>query len=276
MMDVLSYFSKEDSEELSNMIMIEDEDDLDEEEGLILPAVVGGVLLLTSLVLSQNPSSSQFLTDLIRDPSVTLQSVSDSISSMGDVGVLYFGLIYVAAEVLAIPAIPLTASAGYLFGVQEGTAVVLFAGTVASAISFWIGRTLLRRRVEAALRDKPKFRAVDRAIGKQGFKLMVLLRLSPIFPFALSNYLYGATSVRFWPFVSGTALGFLPGTAAYVYTGTVGKAFVSNGGEAAEEWYVYGGILVAAVILLKSLADVATGIIEGLEEEDQGREGELL
>lgn len=276
-MDVMSYFRREDSQDLSNMMMMtegEEDDSNDDSEGLILPVAVGGVLLLTSLALSQNPSSSQFLTELIRDPAVTLQAVADSIASMGDVGVVYFGLIYVVAEVLAIPAIPLTASAGYLFGVREGTAVVLLAGTVAAAVSFLIGRTLLRRRVEVVLRDYPKFQAIDRAIGKQGFKLMVLLRLSPIFPFALSNYLYGVTSVPFWPYVGGTALGFLPGTMAYVYTGTVGKAFLGNNGETAEPWYVYAGILAVAVILLKNLADVATGIIEGLEEEDQENKAE--
>lgn len=244
-----------------------EEDKGDDEEGLITPAIFGGLVVLAAVALSQNPTSSQFISNLLADPSTTLQSASDAIASMGDVGVFYFATIYIVAEVLAIPAIPLTASAGYIFGVQEGTAVVLLSGSVAAAVSFLIGRTLLRERVERILIDYPRFQAIDNAIGREGFKIMVLLRLSPIFPFALSNYLYGVTSVKFWPYFWGTVLGFAPGTLAYVYTGTVGKALTLGDG-ASEPWYVYGGILAVAVVLLKTIADVATGVIEELEEEE--------
>jgi len=200
------------------------------------------------------------------DPSATLQSVVDNIAAMGDLGVLYFALVYTLAEVLAIPAIPLTASAGYLFGVKEGTAVVLLSGSIAAGIGFFIGRTLLRERVEKILQEYPKFQAIDRVIGKEGFKLMVLLRLSPIFPFSLSNYLYGVTSIKFWPYFWGTFCGFAPGTLAYVYTGTVGKALISPDGDA-QPWYVYAAVLAAFAGVLKVVADVASSFIESLDEE---------
>jgi len=75
-------------------------------------------------------------------------------------------VLYVLAEVLALPSMPLTASAGYLFGWQEGTAVVLLSATVAAAISFAIARTFLREHVEGLLEQNPKFKLLDRAIGK--------------------------------------------------------------------------------------------------------------
>ena len=129
----------------------------------------------------------------------------------------------VLAEILAIPAVPiLTASSGYLFGTLPGTAVCLLSAAAAASISFAIGRTLLRGHVERVLDDNPRFRSMDNAIERGGFKLMLLVRLSPLFPFALSNYLYGASSVRFAPYLMGTLLGFLPGTFAYVYAGRVG------------------------------------------------------
>jgi uncharacterized membrane protein YdjX (TVP38/TMEM64 family) len=65
----------------------------------------------------------------------------------------------------------------------------------------------------------PKFKALDKAIGREGFKIILLLRLSPVFPFALSNYMYGLTAVRFWPYITATLIGFAPGTLAYVYSG---------------------------------------------------------
>lgn len=71
------------------------------------------------------------------------------------------------------------------------------------------------------LAQNPKFTAIDKAIGKEGFKIILLLRLSPIFPFALSNYFYGVTAVGFAEYMAGTMLGFFPGTLAYVYGGMV-------------------------------------------------------
>lgn len=73
-----------------------------------------------------------------------LASSVTKIEQLGPVGAVYFGLLYVLAEVLIIPALPLTAAAGYLFGVAGGTAVVLVSATIAAAISFQLGRTLLR------------------------------------------------------------------------------------------------------------------------------------
>jgi len=215
---------------------------------------------------SQNPSVVQTAQSFFADPTSSFQSVVDNIASMGDMGLVYFAAVYTVAEVLAIPAIPLTASAGYLFGVRDGTAIVLLSGSIAAGIGFLIGRTLLREKVEEILKDYPKFQAIDRVIGKEGFKLMVLLRLAPIFPFSLSNYLYGVTSVKFWPYFWGTVIGFAPGTLAYVYTGTVGKALTLPGGNA-EPWYVYVGILAAFVVVLKVVADVATDIIDSFDEE---------
>jgi SNARE associated Golgi protein len=126
---------------------------------------------------------------LLSHPQESLQSVVDSVHDMGPMGLVYFGLIYLVAEILAVPATPLTLSAGCLFGVTRGTAVVLVSATLAATFAFWIGKTVLRSWVEDRLLENPKFAKVDRAIGEQGFQLLLLVRLSPIFPFALSNYL---------------------------------------------------------------------------------------
>jgi uncharacterized membrane protein YdjX (TVP38/TMEM64 family) len=209
----------------------------------------------------------EMLRSLVSDPQDTLQAVVEHVESMGNAGLVYFAAVYTVAEILAIPAFPLTASAGYLFGVVKGTGVVLASASVAAAVSFLIGRTLLRSYVVEALESYPDFKKIDKAIGTEGFKLMLLLRLSPIFPFALSNYLYGATSVQFWPYFWGTMLGFTPGTIAYVYTGDIGKALTINSATA-EPWYVYAGALALLTGFVKIVADVATGIIDNLEEDD--------
>lgn len=198
---------------------------------------------------------------IISDPQSTLEGVVEHVEEMGPMGFVYFGAIYTIAEILAIPAVPLTASAGYLFGVQDGTAVVLFSASIAAAVSFLIGRTFLRSYVEGILEDYPDFQRIDKAIESEGFKLMLLLRLSPIFPFALSNYLYGVTSIKFWPYFWGTMLGFLPGTVAYVYTGEIGKSLTLDSASA-EPWYIYVGGLALLCGFIKIASDVASGIIE--------------
>ena len=203
-----------------------------------------------------------------QDPTSSLEQVTETVASMGPLGPVYFGLLYTIAEVLAIPAVPLTASAGYLFGVTEGTLVVLVSASIAASISFFIGRTLLRTTVEQAMTNYPQFAKMDKAIGREGFKLMLLLRLSPLFPFALSNYLYGATSIDFASFFWGTLLGFAPGTLAYVYTGVVGKA-LTIGGDGAQPWYVYAGGAALLGGLLKVLVDVAGNIVQEIEDEEE-------
>ena len=207
--------------------------------------------------------------EVIQDPGAALDKVVELTDSMGTLGIAYFGIAYCIAEILAIPAIPLTASAGYLFGPVTGTAIVLFSASIAAAISFTIGRTLLRDYVEGVLVDYPKFAKLDRAIGREGFKLMLLLRLSPIFPFALSNYLYGATSINFTSFFGGTVLGFAPGTIAYVYTGYVGKALNGGAGSDVYPWYVYLGGLSLFAGVLKVVADTATRVVEEIEAEEE-------
>lgn len=209
--------------------------------------------------------------EILADPGTALENVVELTDSMGNLGMVYFGVAYCIAEILAVPAIPLTASAGYLFGPLKGTAVVLFSASIAAGVSFQIGRTLLRDFVEDKLKDYPKFAKIDKAIGREGFKLMLLLRLSPVFPFALSNYLYGASSINFPAFFGGTLLGFAPGTLAYVYTGYVGKALTGDAGGDVYPWYVYLGGLALFGGLLKVIADTATNVIEEIEaEEAQG------
>ncbi|KAG6501391.1 hypothetical protein ZIOFF_041270 [Zingiber officinale] len=135
----------------------------------------------------------------------------------------YFGIL-----ILAIPAIPLTMSAGLLFGSLIGTIIVSISGTVAAAVAFLIARYFARERILKLVEGNKKFLAIDKAIGENGFRVVTLLRLSPLLPFSLGNYLYGLTSVKFVPYVLGSWLGMLPGTWAYVSAGAFGRAIIQG------------------------------------------------
>jgi uncharacterized membrane protein YdjX (TVP38/TMEM64 family) len=156
-----------------------------------------------------------------------------------------------------------------LFGLGPGLAVVLLAASSAAGVSFVLGRTFLRDPVRKIAEKNKQFQAIDKAVGKEGFKIVLLLRLSPLLPFALSNYFYGLTAIDFWPYFFATMLGFFPGTLAYVYSGTVGEALLSDGtgGVGGVPPYVYLGGFAALVLLLKTVSDVAQKALQEADEE---------
>jgi uncharacterized membrane protein YdjX (TVP38/TMEM64 family) len=232
-------------------------------------ALVGGALVLVAAhslgltVQDVTETAAAFL----QHPQETLNTLVEDIRNedAGLAAPFLYGLVYCVAEILAVPATPLTLSAGYLFGLTQGVAVVLAAGTVAACVGFFIGKTALRGAVEGLLAENPEWRKLDRAIGQQGFRLLVLVRLTPIFPFSLSNYIYGASAISFWPYFWGTLLGFTPGTIAYVYSGMVGQSLLSGEGQEPWYWYAAGGALLAGA--LKVITDTATGIVKDMEED---------
>lgn len=178
--------------------------------------------------------------------------LSAKVESLGVWGPAMFAAVYVVAAVLFVPGSALTLAAGAVFGLVTGTIVVSIASTTAAAVSFLIGRYLARDTVRQWAAKNPRFAAIDRAIGQGGWKIIALLRLSPAVPFSLGNYLYGVTSIRFWPYVITSWLAMLPGTFMYVYLGYAGRAGLgaASGAEAGRspaQWALLGVGLAATV-----------------------------
>ncbi len=142
------------------------------------------------------------------------------VASLGNSGPIAFIIIYNIATVLLIPGSILTLGSGVLFGLGWGTVYVIIAATLGATIAFWIGRNFVRNWVSAKIADYPKFEAIDRAVAKQGFKIVLLTRLSPLLPFNLLNYAFGVTQVSLKDYVMGS-IGMLPGTILYVYIGSL-------------------------------------------------------
>ncbi|MGH9460747.1 MAG: TVP38/TMEM64 family protein [Vicinamibacteria bacterium] len=159
---------------------------------------------------------------------------NERIQQLGPAGLLVYALAYAVATVLLLPGSLLTLAAGAAFGLFPGFASVLVGASVGAALSFLVSRHLGRRRVEVWIRSKPRFSAVDRAVAKEGWKIVFLTRLSPIFPFNFQNYAYGLTRIPFWHYALSSAIGIIPGTFLYVYLGTVGRSGLeaaAGGGE---------------------------------------------
>lgn len=163
-----------------------------------------------------------------------VEALSGRVQGLGVWGPVVYGLIYVLAVVALVPASALTIAAGAIFGLWVGTITVSLASTTGAALALLIARYLARDAVAHRVSRYPKFEAIDRAIGEEGWKIVAMLRLSPAVPFNLQNYLYGLTKVRFWPCVLTSWVAMLPGTLMYVYLGVAGRAGLeaASGGRA--------------------------------------------
>jgi uncharacterized membrane protein YdjX (TVP38/TMEM64 family) len=182
------------------------------------------------------------------------------VAGQGAWGAVAYGLVYVVCALLFVPGSLLTLGAGFVFGLAWGTVIVSLASTTTAALAFLIARHLARARVEAMARRDARFEAIDRAIAEKGWKVVALLRLSPVVPFSLSNYLYGLTPVRFLPYVATSWAAMLPGTVVYVWLGAVGGAAAAaerGDGRTPWEWALLGTGLLATVAVTVLLTRAA-------------------
>ena len=184
-----------------------------------------------------------------------LRSFNDWVGQMGVAGIFIFIIVYAVATVLLAPGAILTIGAGFAFGLWKGFLAVSGGATLGASLAFLVARFIARDKIEAIAKGNEKFRNIDSAIGKQGAKLIFLLRLSPVIPFNLSNYFYGLTGVKFWPYVLASWIGMMPGTFLYVYIGTAGKAAVAAaaGGAAVKhgwQYWTFLGVGLAATVIV--------------------------
>ncbi|MDJ0787200.1 MAG: TVP38/TMEM64 family protein [Myxococcota bacterium] len=178
------------------------------------------------------------------------------VDAQGAWGPVVFVAGYAAAVVAFVPASVLTLAAGAIFGLGEGTAYVFLAATVGATGAFLVARYLARSAVEARIEGDARFAAIDRAVGREGRKIVLLLRLSPIFPFNLLNYALGLTRVGLVDYVVA-CLGMLPGTLAYVYLGKVIGDVAAVAGGAQPEG---GGTAQTAILIVGLIATFAVAI----------------
>uniref|UniRef100_UPI000BBBAFD3 VTT domain-containing protein n=1 Tax=Calothrix sp. NIES-2100 TaxID=1954172 RepID=UPI000BBBAFD3 len=172
-------------------------------------------LLLLSCLVATVIIASQYL-----NIQAILQTTVMWVNNLGYFGPIAFIAIYNVATLLFIPGSILTLKGGCLFGVFWGSVYVIIAATIGATVAFLIGRYLSRDWVAKQLDQHPKFKAIDLAVAKEGWKIVLLTRLSPIFPFNLLNYAFGVTQVSLKDYILGS-IGIIPGTVMYVYIGSL-------------------------------------------------------
>lgn len=178
------------------------------------------------------------------------------VEGLGAWGSAVFVVGYAVAVVAFVPGSLLTLAAGAIFGLLEGTALVLAGATLGSTAAFLLSRTAARDAVARGVEGDRRFAAIDRAIERQGRRIVFLLRLSPIFPFNLLNYALGLTRVRLADYVVAS-IGMLPGTLLYVYSGKVAGELASLAGDPAVSrgpgYYAVVGLGFAATAIVTVL-----------------------
>ncbi len=195
----------------------------------IISAVLNFKVLLLIAVIVVVIAGTRLLP--VKDWLIRALEWTDGLGFWGPVFVVVF---YVVACVFILPGSILTLGAGFLFKVPLGAVTASIASTLGACAAFWVGRTVARNWIAGKVAKNEKFAAIDEAVARQGFKIVLLIRLSPIFPFNVLNYAFGLTNISFWSYALGSWIGMIPGTLMYVYFGAG----------------------------LRSLADVATGNVE--------------
>jgi uncharacterized membrane protein YdjX (TVP38/TMEM64 family) len=187
------------------------------------------------------------LTDLIRLEN--LARLRERIEGLGAWAPLVFVLGYVIAVVAFVPALPLTILAGLVFGAVWGTVYAAIAATTGACLSFLIARYAARAAVARWMAGYPTLERMDRAVARHGFRIVMITRLVPIFPFNLQNYAYGLTSIGFGSYAVTSLLCMLPGTLAF--TAAAG-AVVAGAWDARHMLLLLGlaGVLLVALSLL--------------------------
>lgn len=219
---------------------------------LALGAIVGIVLLFRVLPVT-----------------VWVDSFKSWVAGLGALGYVVFGVVYVAVSMIpGGPAALLTLAGGAVFGLVKGTVVVSVTSTIGATLAFLLARTILRKRAEEMTKESRRLSGLSRAIEREGWRIVALVRLSPLFPFTVVNYAFGLTAVRPLAYVLASWVAMFPGTVAYVYLGSALGETVSGTDPA--KMAIQLSLGAAAVLATALVARIAAKAIRaaGVEETD--------
>ena len=177
-----------------------------------------------------------------------LPTIIEQTSTSGIKGYLGFILIYIVSTIMMLPGSPLTFTAGALFGFWKGLVIVSIGSTIGAGCAFLVSRYLARNFVKRKFLNNERFKSIDSGINEEGFKIVILARLSPVIPFFLLNYALGITKIHFSHFLTASWIGMIPGTMVYVLMGSMGSAMIS-GKKSLLEWVLLGTGIIATIFV---------------------------
>ena len=181
-----------------------------------------------------------------------------------------YPFLYGACNVLLLPGGVLAMGSGLFFGLWWGTFLVLLGNVGAAAVAFLISRKLGRGWLERKFQGSRRWRALDAAIRREGWKIVLLSQVHPLFPTSLLNYLYGVTRIRFWPCMLWIAVGQAPGLFLYAYLGTLAqlgiRLFRGETHPRTIEYVIWFGGLALTVSVTTALGRLALKLLAEVDE----------
>ncbi|KAN0035097.1 hypothetical protein ACTA71_004353 [Dictyostelium dimigraforme] len=197
---------------------------------------------------------------------------------VGKFGIVLGGLLYVGIFMLLIifliPVTFPTIIGGMIFGLRFGILFVWSASLLGGLVAFFLGRYVLRKRISKRIEKNRKLVAVDQAIGQEGWKIVLLLRLTPIVPESILNYTLSVTKVNFWHYLICSGIGMIPGCSFFVYVGSTLTSLSEVGNDNAPMkkgniiMYVISGVLMVVSITFITII-VKRAVNKKLEADDQ-------
>ena len=202
-----------------------------------------------------------------------LASVQERVMHWGAWSAVCYPLLYACCNVLLLPGGFLSIGGGFFFGLWWGFLITLVGNVGGAAISFFISRWLGRRWLRRRLMRNSTLEALEPAVEREGWKIILLSQLHPLFPTSLLNYLYGLTTIRFRTCMLWVAIGQAPGLFLYAYLGTLGQLGLNlvrgKSHPRGVEYMIWGGGLLTSVLVLVVLGRIALRLLQ--EAEDAGR-----
>ncbi len=199
-----------------------------------------------------------------------IADVQEHVMAAGFWSAIWYPLLYACCNVLLLPGGVLSIGGGFFFGLWWGFLIILIGNVSGAAISFYISRCLGKPWLERRLRANRTFEALQPAVEREGWKIILLSQLHPLFPTSLLNYLYGLTRIRFRTCMLWVAVGQAPGLFLYAYIGTLGqlglKLFRGKTHPHVIEYFIWGGGLIASSAVLAALGRVALRLLNEAQE----------
>jgi uncharacterized membrane protein YdjX (TVP38/TMEM64 family) len=206
-----------------------------------------------------------------------LAAVQQRVMRLGAWSAICYPLLYAGCNVLLLPGGLLSIGGGFFFGLWWGFFIILVGNVTGAAISFFISRWLGRNWLRRKLMRNATLEALEPAVEREGWKIILLSQLHPLFPTSLLNYLYGLTTMRFRTCMLWVAIGQAPGLFLYAYVGTLGQLGLNlirgKSHPRIVEYWVWGGGLVLSAIILVALGRISLRLLQ--EAEEKARLAEL-
>ncbi len=155
-----------------------------------------------------------------------LQAAFEWVKRRGPMAPVYFVLVYTFATFLFVPIAFVNMAGGFLFGAVPGAFIVAFAALFASFAGYLTSHYFLRNWVRCQIERNSSLQVVDKVIKSSGWKIVLFTRLAPVCPFIPLNFAYGVSKIKWWNFLLGSFIGFLPGAFLYSYFGAAAGAWI--------------------------------------------------